>query len=984
MTAAPMSALSRCVAFSLLLLVLGAQSAWATDADIEAQRQYERALASYAKRDFDTAVIELKNAIQADPAKLAPHVLLAKTYLAQGHASEAEREISAVAKLGADRSLTVPILAKAYLFQYRERQLLDELSEDGLSDSARAEFLQVRGQALINLGDAQGAIEAFDAVEKLTPASAQPLIGKAVASLRMNQIDDAAGFAERAVQLEPGNADAWNAQASVLHARGDIVKALALYDKALGLSANLHDARIARIAIRLAQGKDAETADDLAYEAEHNPFDPRPAYLRAVRFARKDDVHGANSALAEANVLLENISSEAVNNNCQLLDLAGSVNYALGRFEQARDYYQVCLNTNPKLADVRKKLATTLLALRDPGRVLEVLEDERSLGSDDPEMLTLLANAWMAKGDAEKATRLLQQATTLSGTDNTARKTLAFHQIYSGDAAKAEKELSSVLAADPQDPQARLLMAVLHNQHGEYGKCIELLKPLLDKDPDNVVLLNFMAVAESAMGERKRARERLEKALAKLPAFVPGIINLARLDVADGNIPAATKRLGEASKLYPGSPDLLLELAHLLADSGQRDEAIRLLDYGRKLATSGPAEIPPLNAKTTRDTPAKQPADRPAEESGEATTSQPSAVAQSMDVRCYLAELLLAANRHEEAKAVIAEIEEQAPEDLRTYELRVRAALAAGKRESLRGTLKRMSDMAGFDASWLLRISTLQRQIGSPDDAQYSLAKADQGRPDGLPVLVALTSLAIDQAKFERADEYLGRLVAKWPNEIMSHRLAGDLALRRGNGMAAAESYQKLLARMPSLESVELVTRALGVAGRGQEAIKTVTAWIDAHPKDIAARKLLADVYLAEKAPVKAREVYERLVQENPDDAACLNNLAYLAEITAVPAAALDYAKRAHAVAPTDPNINDTLGWILVRQGQAEEGLRYLREADTLLADSSVIKFHLAQALVAVKQEAEARMALEDALRSGVVFDGIDEARALLATLTAN
>jgi len=975
-----MSLLGRYMLCTCLLVLLWARPAGADDGGSEAQRFYERALEMYGKRDYDAAAIELKNAIQQDPAKLAPRVLLAKTYLAQGHASEAEREILSVAKQGADRSLTVPVLAKAYLFQYKERQLLDELSDDGLSSAARADLLQVRGQALMNIGDSQAAMDAFDAVERLTPASAQPLIGKTIASLRMDDIDKATEFANRAVKLEPANADAWNAQASVAHARGDIATALTLYDKALDLSPNLHDARIARIAIHLAQGKNAETANDFSYEAEHNPYDPRPAYLRALRFARADDVHGANSALAEANVLLENISSEAVNNNCQLLDLAGSVNYGLGRFEQARDYYQTCLNGNPKLLDIRKKLAGALLALRDATRVLEVLEDERSLGSDDPEILTILANAWMAKGDPEKATRLLQKAASLPGAGNTPRKTLAFHQLYSGDPTEAQKELSAVLAIDPEDPQANLLMAVLHNQNGEFDKSIALLKPLLAKAPDNVVLLNFMAVAENALGDRKAARASLDKALKQLPAFVPGIINLARLDVADGAVPAARTRLAEALKLYPGSSELLLELAHLLADTGERDEAIKILDYGRKL--EDPSKSAPAASERTSDAKAasKAVADAPVAVEGKSETGQPGAVAQSLEVRIYLAELLLAANRLTEAKSVIGDVASQAPEDLRTYELQVRAALQAGKRESLRSTLKKMADMAGFDALWLVRVSVLQRQIGVLEDAQYSLAKADQARPNSLPVLVALTSLAIEQSHFDRADAYLKRLVAKWPTEIISHRLAGDLALRSGNGVAAAEQYQKILERAPSLEALELVARAWGMAGRGDEAVKVLNTWIAAHPQDIAARKLLAEIHLAEKQPAAALQVYERLVEDFPKDATCLNNLAYLAEI-AGKSSALDYAQRAYALNPNDANVNDTLGWILVRRERAEEGLRFLREADTLLADSSVIKFHLAQALVAVNRQAEARGTLQEALRSGIPFDGIDQAKALLVEL---
>ena len=458
---------------------------------------------------------------------------------------------------------------------------------------------------------------------------------------------------------------------------------------------------------------------------------------------------------------------------------------------------------------------------------------------------------------------------------------------------------------------------------------------------------------------------------------MPGIINLARLDVAKGEINAAKTRLSEALKLYPGSPELLLDLAHLLADNSEREQAITVLDYGRKFAAPSDAQVTPPTSTSAAAMNAQAPSASTTEVKH---AGQPSAAGLSLDVRFYLAELLLSGNKRLEAKAVMAELAAQAPDDLRTHELRVRTALQSGKRESLRGTLKKMSDMAGFDLPWLVRISVLQRQIGVLDDAQYSLNKAQQANPDSLPVLVALTSLAIEQGKLGRAEASLKRLLAKWPTEIMSYRLAGDLALHRGDGLTAAAQYQNILDRAPSLEALELLVRAWGVARRGQQGVKVLDNWIATHPDDINARKLLADVYLVEKNPAAALKTYERLVREFPQDTSCLNNLAYLAELAGQPAA-LDYAKRAYDLSPRDANVNDTLGWILVRRSRGEEALRYLREADTLQADSSVIKFHLAQALIAVKQEVEARVALQDALRTGQAFDGIDEAKALLASL---
>src|SRR3546814_7859923 len=58
-----------------------------------------------------------------------------------------------------------------------------------------------------------------------------------------------------------------------------------------------------------------------------------------------------------------------------------------------------------------------------------------------------------------------------------------------------------------------------------------------------------------------------------------------------------------------------------------------------------------------------------------------------------------------------------------------------------------------------------------------------------------------------------------------------------------------------------------------------------------------------------------------------LNNLAWLKNELGEPNA-LDYARRAHDLAPDSPEIADTLGWMLVQsKDTAEEGLALLREA---------------------------------------------------------
>ena len=91
----------------------------------------------------------------------------------------------------------------------------------------------------------------------------------------------------------------------------------------------------------------------------------------------------------------------------------------------------------------------------------------------------------------------------------------------------------------------------------------------------------------------------------------------------------------------------------------------------------------------------------------------------------------------------------------------------------------------------------------------------------------------------------------------------------------------------------------------------------------------------------------EASVSFDADDAAALNNLAYLtADIRNDPHKALPHAQRAVELRPADEFILDTLGWVHFKLGQFEEAEEYLRRSIERLplADNHV---HLAAVLAA-------------------------------------
>ncbi len=120
-------------------------------------------------------------------------------------------------------------------------------------------------------------------------------------------------------------------------------------------------------------------------------------------------------------------------------------------------------------------------------------------------------------------------------------------------------------------------------------------------------------------------------------------------------------------------------------------------------------------------------------------------------------------------------------------------------------------------------------------------------------------------------------------------------------------------------------------------------------------------------------------MQLAPDNIFALNNLATIYTALDDPRAK-DYAERAYWRQRT-PATADTLGWALVKDGQASEGLYYLRRANENLPTNGTVLYHLAAALDGTGDDHSARELLEKALNQNKPFDGKDDAEKLLARL---
>jgi Tfp pilus assembly protein PilF len=128
-----------------------------------------------------------------------------------------------------------------------------------------------------------------------------------------------------------------------------------------------------------------------------------------------------------------------------------------------------------------------------------------------------------------------------------------------------------------------------------------------------------------------------------------------------------------------------------------------------------------------------------------------------------------------------------------------------------------------------------------------------------------------------------------------------------------------------------------------------------------------------------ARQEYEKVVIVHPDSAAAANDLAFLlAEDSTDLAAAQRHAERAVRLQPSAETL-DTLGFVKLRQGAAEEAVGLFERALSRKSDYATARYHLALALIEKGEPVAARKALEEALAQS--FPEQQEARKVLAKI---
>jgi len=279
------------------------------------------------------------------------------------------------------------------------------------------------------------------------------------------------------------------------------------------------------------------------------------------------------------------------------------------------------------------------------------------------------------------------------------------------------------------------------------------------------------------------------------------------------------------------------------------------------------------------------------------------------------------------------------------------------------------------------RIYTISKQY---DRALEEFEEALALDPNLVDALAGVVSVYWTKGNRSRAIGRAREQIDQSPKNPQLHNLLGTLYLSAGEVTNAEQSFAAAIRIDPKMPtSYLLLADTYAKAKRYDLAAKKFEEALQMDPANALTYLRLGVVQREQNHLDAAARSYTKAVELDPSLVPALNNLAwYYAEIKKDPAAAERYATRALTLAPHNPFVLDTQGWISYLLGRNDEALRYLSESAQSLKPRPVNLYHLGMAHIRAGRKDLARRELTAALSLGQKFPGAGEARAALLAVT--
>ena len=270
---------------------------------------------------------------------------------------------------------------------------------------------------------------------------------------------------------------------------------------------------------------------------------------------------------------------------------------------------------------------------------------------------------------------------------------------------------------------------------------------------------------------------------------------------------------------------------------------------------------------------------------------------------------------------------------------------AVGRLDDAAALLRQQIEKTPAQAGPYLLLGLIQRQQKKDEEARHSFEKVLELAPDNIEAPNQLVELNLLAGNFAEALRLVQRQKEKKPGDGAPYLLEAKVRTAKKEWAEAEAALKKAIELNPELASAyDLLVAIYLATDRLAQAKSELETIISKSPRNEGALMTLALIKEKQKDYAGAAEAYEKVLAFKGNSMPALNNLSYLySERLNQSAKALELARKARALAPGNPLVADTLGWVLFQQGEYRQALDLSEEAAGK-SDNPEIQYHLGMA----------------------------------------
>lgn len=485
---------------------------------------------------------------------------------------------------------------------------------------------------------------------------------------------------------------------------------------------------------------------------------------------------------------------------------------------------------------------------------------------------------------------------------------------------EALEYLEKALAAEPENPYLNHQLADVHLRLGNYDRAEVLAKKAVDKEPSNLEYRALLGGIYASNKKYPEAKEQYARVQEMDPTNNKVPLLLGLLEAESGNGDKAIEVLSGAAEEGADPTMGLFYRAKVYIEMGKLDKAKADLE---KCLSLRPSFVDAGTALGLIQ-------ERLNESEGAINTYLK--IRGNGRFKKRLAQLLLQKGDLARALETLLEYEKSEPDD---YTARVKVGLIYFEQKQYPKALERFEGII--------------KEQPQADNVRFYLGATLEEMKEYSKALAQFQKVSKDSSFFKESMLHSGLL----------YKEMGKLK----EGLQFAKKIRQKHSDIP--EFFDLEASLWEVEKNYTSALQVIEQGLQKFPKEEKLLYFQGSLYDRLGQKDKAIANMKAIVAQNANNAHALNFLGYTyAEMGTHLTEAEEYVTRAMVLRPNDGYIEDSLGWILYKQGRIDEAITRLESAVKLQPEETVILEHLGDAYLKKKDFAKASAYYQKALAS--------------------